>query len=159
MSAFLVRSPNRFGPIKRTIEADDAYAYALRNSEITLSPRGSAAECYRTFEALEFGSLPLISDTVQEKCKEHAAPGYEKTTAPYRLFKLYDAPVMYLKNWTELPGMISDFEALSDQERTERRKKLFSWYGEFKMRLQRKVVEDVKRFFAKPPPVEAELIS
>uniref|UniRef100_H2Z1K1 Uncharacterized protein n=1 Tax=Ciona savignyi TaxID=51511 RepID=H2Z1K1_CIOSA len=54
---------------EETAETSVFYQHALRNSDLTLSPVGKNAECYRTYEALEFGSIPVIEDKVPETCQ------------------------------------------------------------------------------------------
>ena len=130
----------------------DRYAYALQNSEITLSPLGTAAECFRTFEAIELGSVPLIEDKVTGVgCRKPLVPlEYQNTTAPYRLFKLMAAPLTYIKSWNRGDGFVSfvrSFEALSDVQRAHVRLDIFRWYGDFKRRMKTKLIGDVKRFF------------
>ena len=107
-------------------------------------------KCYRTVEALEFGSIPIIGDEVVAPSCQVAGkvPGLENTTSPYRLFKLYSAPVFWVKNWNEdLPRVITEWEALEDGEKVRRRTAVFEWYVEFKKKLKLQFTREVERFF------------
>ena len=124
------------------------YNYALRNSDITLSPRGTAPECFRTFEALELGSIPLVSNEVTSKCKVRVTAGKENMAPPYRILKMYKAPVIYVDNWEQdIDAIMHDFRRLTDKQVAAWRCKMFTWYTDFKLQLKQKFVDDIKRLF------------
>ncbi|GFO40497.1 transmembrane protein 5-like [Plakobranchus ocellatus] len=62
-----VRARAQWQP-QETPESSQQYLYALSNSDLTLSPVGINSECYRIFEAMALGSVPVIEDVM--------TPGY-----------------------------------------------------------------------------------
>ncbi|XP_022659656.1 UDP-D-xylose:ribitol-5-phosphate beta1,4-xylosyltransferase-like isoform X2 [Varroa destructor] len=96
-----------------TQESLQMYQYALSLSDLTLNPVGFNAECYRIYEALALGSVPVIEDKT--------TPGLCQSP-PLRLLKKYRAPVIYVKDWaTDLPRILGQEAALSLKEKIERR--------------------------------------
>jgi len=124
------------------------YLAALESSDLTLSPLGTAAECYRTFEALELGSIPIIDDNVKDSCKPSSIPGYENITSPYMLLKYYKAPLKFVRNWKEdFKEIFEKFYNLSVEEKINERLKVAAWYLNFKLSLRKKFINDIKTLF------------
>ena len=116
-----------------------AYTNALINSDLTLCPVGMNAESYRIYEAMVFGSVPVLEDQV--------TPGQCDATA-FRLLKQLRAPVLYVKDWTELPALITREAAISAAEIVARRQRVVQWYREFKANMKQRFVDGIKgRFF------------
>lgn len=109
---------------------------ALRDSELTLSPVGMNAECYRIYEAMSLGSVPVVEDrTTTGSCD----------TRPLRLLKQYEAPVIWLKDWTHLPNLLRRQNALSQTKLLNRRIHLVSWHEKFKMNMKARFLDVLKR--------------
>ncbi len=124
----------------------DRYEYSLLNSDLTLSPRGMAAECYRTFEALELGSIPVVSNMVEKPCQDTRFPAGLRP--PNRVFKLHQAPVYYVNDWErDLPAIVAAWEALSDVEKAEKRREVHDWYVKFKADMGRMLLHHVRTRF------------
>ena len=115
-----------------------AYTNALINSDLTLCPVGKNAESYRIYEAMVFGSVPVLEDRV--------TPGQCDATA-FRLLKQLRAPVLYVKDWAELPALITREAKLSAAEIVARRQRVVQWYRDFKANMKRRFVDGIKDSF------------
>ena len=121
------------------------YLNALQSSDLTLSPVGMNHECYRIYEALSFGSMPVIEEDLT--LVTHAKSNCDQKSA-YRLLKKYGAPVIYVKNWTqELPTLMKEWMDLTLEQKVARRSSVLSWYSEFKHRLRDQFIQVVAKKF------------
>uniref|UniRef100_A0A7S2YJN5 RXYLT1 C-terminal domain-containing protein n=1 Tax=Entomoneis paludosa TaxID=265537 RepID=A0A7S2YJN5_9STRA len=116
------------------------YAQLLGNSMFTLSPTGHNPECFRIFEALEAGSIPVLAlddEYEQHKCRQ--------SLGLYR-----DAPMVWLKSWNEWPEtlekLMEDRSALDDRQEALQR-----WYQAF----MRDAVQKFEDFLFPPPAPKA----
>ena len=117
------------------------YIQALKLSDITISPAGLNAECYRIYEALECGSVPLVEDST-------VSSGCDSKTGPLRLLKKYKAPILRVKNWTEIDYLLEKEKRMTLREKGVRREKLINWYSSFKQTLKKSFVKVViTKFF------------
>ena len=100
----------------------DQYMEIVLSSVFTLSPAGHNPECFRIFEAVEAGSIPVLvkNDLVikrQHPCRD-------------ALYHWYDAPILVLDSWSDLyPAMerlMADSRALNEMQ-----VKLRVWYDEY----------------------------
>lgn len=119
---------------KEKLEAMAQYKHILLNSDFTLSPVGMNTECYRTYEAFELGSIPIVEDVVTNgNCDKSAV-------SPYRFLKKYKPPIHFIKSWDkDLPPLLKSLALLSDDEILELRMNLVNWYKKFK--------EEMKQYF------------
>ena len=76
-----------------------AYSEAMMNAKVCLVPRGTSPETYRYFEALRYGTIPIVE-------RQPPFPFYE------------GAPVVEIDDWRELPGVARAL--LTDPDRMER---------------------------------------
>jgi len=68
------------------------YLDIVLQSDLTLSPVGLNTECYRIYEALSLGSIPVVEDIMTPgECDASNA------ASPLRQLKKMNAPVLYLK--------------------------------------------------------------
>eukprot|EP00057_Strongylocentrotus_purpuratus_P007877 XP_011662351.1 PREDICTED: transmembrane protein 5 isoform X1 [Strongylocentrotus purpuratus] len=120
------------------------YINVVLQSDLTLSPVGMNAECYRIYEACALGSVPVVEDvTTKGDC----------SPSPLRLLKKLEAPFIFIKDWSELPGILDAEMKMSIEEIVDRRRRLVAWYETFKYKmkdiLMRKIgevfEEDVRR--------------
>ncbi len=88
------------------------YLKQMAQSKFTLSPKGLGPDCYRTWEALLVGSIPvvkrscldplyeglpvLIVDSWDDVTEEYLKKAYEKITS-----KKYDIKRLYVEYWTD----------------------------------------------------------
>ncbi|CAG2162200.1 unnamed protein product [Oppiella nova] len=94
---------------KETPDSLNYYVEALRLSDLTLSPMGMNHECYRIFEAMAYGSVPVIEENVNHLKKTNC----DSKTA-FRLLKEQKAPFIYVSNWTQdLPNILNNEQTLS----------------------------------------------
>ena len=116
----------------------DSYVKVLFNSVFTLSPAGQNPECYRLFEAVEAGTIPVlikkdlyVKAALPNKCKES-------------LHHWYDAPMLVLDSWEDLfptvERLMGDPEALDKMQVDIR-----MWYDEY----MHKVVREFEDFMFK----------
>nr|XP_002130888.1 ribitol-5-phosphate xylosyltransferase 1 isoform X1 [Ciona intestinalis] len=117
------------------------YQHALLNSDLTLSPVGKNSECYRTYEALEYGSIPVIENQVQPNSCEGTK------LAPYSLLKQHSAPVLYVQNWKQLKSVIDTFSTFTLKEKIEKRRTLMKWYQDFKLAMKNSFLQNMYNLF------------
>jgi hypothetical protein len=128
------------------LETEDSLKYymdSLLQSDLTLCPVGRNTECYRIYEAMSLGSVPVVEDLRTDgNCDASAS-------APLRLLKQYGAPVTYMKNWYELPELLKKEAELTLEEKIERRTAIVNWYRSFKRNLSNHFIKVIKqKFFA-----------
>lgn len=119
------------------------YHDALHNSDLTLCPVGINTECYRIYEAVSYGSVPIVEDVM--------TPGNcgtgNKKYIPLQLLKSMNAPFIYVKTWEELPAILEKEEKLTHKDIVERRKNILKWYKKFKVKLKDLFVSTVAKRF------------
>ncbi|KAI1299227.1 hypothetical protein HDE_03850 [Halotydeus destructor] len=121
------------------------YIEALRYSDLTLSPIGMNHECYRIFEALSFGSIPVLEENLSHVTGSKTSCDH---SSAYRLLKLYNAPVIYVHNWTaELPNLIARESGYSQEYKVRRRLHAMNWYSGFKNTLRDHFIDVLSRKF------------
>lgn len=128
------------------METEDSLKYyidSLRKSDLTLCPVGKNTECYRIYEAMSLGSVPIIENLQTDgNCDT-------SDVAPLRLLKWYDAPVIYVKSWYELHELLKQEAELTLEEKVERRTNVVKWYKSFKRKLSTHFIKVIKhKFFA-----------
>ncbi|XP_003741494.1 ribitol-5-phosphate xylosyltransferase 1 [Galendromus occidentalis] len=122
-----------------TSQSLQMYQYALSLSDLTLNPVGMNTECYRIYEAMAYGSVPVVEDKT--------TPGLCQNPA-LRLLKKHKAPFIYVKNWiTDFPRILGQEAALSLKEKIERRVALVEWYEGFKLDMRKLLIDIAKRKF------------
>lgn len=110
------------------------YINILNNSDYTLCPVGKNTECYRIYEALSLGSIPIVEDVMTSG----------QCDSPLRLLKKYDAPVIYVNNWSNLNATLSDREGRISVKFCNAC--IVNWYTNFKFKMKDYFVEVIKRF-------------
>lgn len=106
----------------------EEYIHILQQSDLTLSPVGQNIECYRIYEAVALGSVPVIEDVrTSPKCSSDTL----------RVLKQMNAPFIYVKDWSELPNILREELKQTPEMIVERRIKLIKWYQAFKMELRK----------------------
>jgi len=113
------------------------YVQVLRNSDLTLNPAGQNAECYRVYEAMAVGSVPVIEDTASCGTNEGVL----------RLLKQHKAPVIYVSHWHELPAILQNEQRLSPDEIIARRVNVVNWYRKFRRKMRDSFVRVVHHKF------------
>ena len=121
-------------PLTQQLDTD-SYIEVLLDSAFTLVPAGHNPECYRLFEAVEAGSIPvLVKNDLYSKQRSQ----YECTES---LHHWYDAPILVLDSWNDLfPTMerlMGNLGALDEMQIN-----LHMWYDDY----MRKVVGDFEEF-------------
>ena len=106
---------------------------------MVLSPLGMNAECYRIYEALAMGALPVIED--------QRSPG--SCDAPYRLLKEHNVPALFVSDWDELPTLYAYLSSLSQSETVDQRKKLVQWYNGFLAKMRDKLISVISDNFVR----------
>jgi len=92
----------------------DQYMKVLLNSIFTLAPAGHNPECFRLYEAVESGSIPIVVQTEHHACKDS-------------LYYWRDSPIIFLQKWDDLfptiENLLEDMAALN-----QRQADLQQWY-------------------------------
>ncbi|PSN38594.1 Transmembrane protein 5 [Blattella germanica] len=126
------------------LETEDSLKYymdSLLKSDLTLCPVGRNSECYRIYEAMSLGSVPVIEDVRTEGSCDNSV------NAPLRLLKEYEAPVIYVKNWYDLYELLKQESELTLEEKVERRTAVIKWYSNFKRSLSDSFIKVIKQKF------------
>eukprot|EP00181_Compsopogon_caeruleus_P005468 CAMPEP_0184685402 /NCGR_PEP_ID=MMETSP0312-20130426/18864_1 /TAXON_ID=31354 /ORGANISM="Compsopogon coeruleus, Strain SAG 36.94" /LENGTH=397 /DNA_ID=CAMNT_0027139477 /DNA_START=124 /DNA_END=1314 /DNA_ORIENTATION=+ len=98
------------------------YAATLMDTIFTLSPTGHHPECYRMFEAIEAGSIPVIA--LDEEYRRH------KCSDSLRIMRMTGAPIVFVSDWRHL--FVTMRYLLSDLKSLDRRQgELTKWYNRF----------------------------
>lgn len=127
---------------KETKYSLSLYVESLGLSDLTLSPVGINTECYRIYEAISFGSVPVVENVMTPGlCGDSKAV---LASAPLRLFKTLNAPLIYINDWSELPDLIVQELRMPLQEKVNRRIRLLQWYENFKLYFREQLLSVVK---------------
>ena len=134
---------------KESPESQADYVMALQDSDLTLHPVGVNSECYRVYEALSFGSVPVIEDIMTPgSCGSNSRePNSTLPPAPLRLLKEFNAPVIYVKKWTELTSILRTELLRSHEEVIERRRKVLEWYSYFQKKMKKLFLDTLEKHF------------
>ena len=99
------------------------YMKILLDSVFTLSPAGHNPECYRLYESVEAGSIPIM---LRDDMHAHGSGGKCKGS----LYEWFDAPIVVLDSWDELyprvRELMADLQALDMMQI-----KLRLWYDDY----------------------------
>jgi len=123
------------------------YIEVLRNSDLTLNPAGKNAECYRIYEAMSVGSVPVVEDGAgAASCGTASAADGHRVVL--RLLKRHDAPVMYVSDWRrDLPALLRRERRMSPADVVARRLGVVGWYRKFRRKMRDTLVRVVRRKF------------
>lgn len=101
------------------------FRYVLLNSVLTLIPAGRNPECFRFYEALEAGSIPVIpldDNYYKHPCKNALRPWIDS-----------GVPAFFIRNWSEFPQIIANIsknpELVDKMQRSA-----ITWYKSFMSR-------------------------
>ncbi|XP_060598155.1 ribitol-5-phosphate xylosyltransferase 1-like, partial [Ruditapes philippinarum] len=122
----------------------EQFIQALSQSDLTLNPVGVNTECYRIYEAITFGSVPVVEDIMTPG---HCGRSKSSSSFPLRLLKEMDAPLMYIKDWSELSKIIENEKKLRHSEIVKRRRNLLLWYESFKSKMRQKLIHVINKHF------------
>lgn len=123
----------------------EQYIEALSQSDLTLNPVGQNTECYRIYEAIAYGSVPVVEDVMTPG---NCGKSKSSNQFPLRLLKEMDAPVIYVKHWSDLARILENEKKLRHSEKVKRRRNLLLWYESFKSKMRRKLIGVIsKQFF------------
>jgi len=133
------------------------YVESLQQSDLTLNPVGFNPECYRIYEAMSYGSVPVIEDRLvsstcgsQSEDLDVAQPQSNDslTHRTFRLLKRYKAPVIFVSDWRGLPALLEKEKRLTAADIVRRRKVIIKWYLRFKQKMKHLFISVVeKKFF------------
>ena len=110
----LVRNPN-------TTTKDD-YRVTLLSSSFTLAPVGTADDCFRFWEAIEAGSIPIFVRRMQSPQNKHNCPdAFEDVLAA-------NPPIVLLESWDDLPDYIG---RIREEDIARLRREMVVWSREW----------------------------
>lgn len=139
----------------------EAYARLLGQSDVVLCPRGwSSVECYRVYEALEAGALPLVEDDggmgLMDEHLHWGAAGRMLRAGPrywidvarrarrpsywQRVFGL-EMPLPRIYRWENLDDALARI-------RPGQRERAVHWWHRYKQRLRRQIADDIAKHLA-----------
>ena len=126
---------------QETPQTLDDYVRTLVHSDLTLNPVGMNTECYRIYEAMSLGSVPVVEDVM--------TPGQcgRSRQSPLRLLKQYNAPIIYVKDWKDLNVILENEKQLSPAQIIRRRTDLLRWYENFKSKMRDRFVRIIQQQF------------
>ena len=119
-------------PLTEQLDTNE-YMCVVLDSVFTLSPTGHNPECFRMFEAIEAGSIPILTrddlhgsrhPTLTRKHRDISHP------CANALLHWYGAPIVVLDSWDDLyptvERLLADPAGLDDLQR-----RLRHWYDEY----------------------------
>lgn len=110
----LVRDPN--------MTTQYEYRNTLLASSFTLAPVGTADDCFRFWESIEAGSIPIfVRRVVRSYKKYHCPDAFEDVLAT-------NPPIILLSTWDELPAFL---EKVKESEIEDMRQRLSLWNHDF----------------------------
>ena len=143
-----------------TINTQTEYLSILSSSHTTLHPVGQNPECYRLYEAMSYGSIPIIEDpsidhmlsnennSMSRKVSHDKRSSKCDSLSSFRLLKLYSPPVFWIKDWRlDLPPLIELLKAQSPSEHYVHRERIRRWYASFKSKMAQQFFAVVKQKF------------
>ncbi|XP_033098767.1 ribitol-5-phosphate xylosyltransferase 1-like [Anneissia japonica] len=113
-----------------TTESLDVYKKALATSDFTLNPVGVNTECYRLYEAMSYGSIPIVEDTISEGACDKSGD------APLRLLRRMNAPFVYIKDWKQIPEILKSLDSGNPEDVVQKRRDIVKWYQWFKQQMK-----------------------
>ncbi|XP_069693916.1 ribitol-5-phosphate xylosyltransferase 1-like [Periplaneta americana] len=125
-----------------TEESLKYYIDSLLKTDLTLCPVGINTECYRIYEAMSLGSVPIIENVRTDGTCDNVS-----SLAPLRLLKQYDAPVIYVRSWYELFELLKQEAELTLEEKVDRRTAVVKWYMNFKSAMSKHFLNTIKKKF------------
>ncbi|XP_064633570.1 ribitol-5-phosphate xylosyltransferase 1-like [Lineus longissimus] len=127
-----------------TDETRNSYIKGLIESDLTLNPAGDNTECYRMYEAMSVGSMPVIEDIMTKGRCGNSSVSHD---APVHLLKEFGAPVIFIKDWTELYDIFKTEGLFSSKGKIERRHKILEWYDLFKRKMRGRFLDALEQKF------------
>ncbi len=101
----------------------DSFSEKMMQSKICVSPRGTFAECYRTYEGLRAGCMVVVNRHAKD---EFLYPG---------------APLVFVDHWRELGGILERYANNYDALEEFRAKSLAWWHDRLRPEVQaRKII-------------------
>ena len=122
----------------------EEYIQTLSQSDLTLNPVGQNTECYRIYEAISYGSIPVIEDVMTPG---NCGKSQSSNVFPLRLLKEMKAPVIFIKDWSELTEILLKEKTLRHSDKVKRRRNVLLWYESFKSQLREKMVRAINKHF------------
>lgn len=122
------------------------YVDSLRLSDLTLCPVGMNHESYRIWESISYGSIPVLEENLSHV--KYPRSSCDQSTS-YRLLKKYQAPVLFVANWTnELTSLITrEASTVTHEEKIQRRTQLIDWYKQFKSIMRDELIDAIDTKF------------
>ena len=94
----------------------------LLDSVFTLMPSGHNPECYRLYESMEAGSIPVVAmEGIETHCIQ-----------PFNHFM--DAPMVFLNTWDQLPSLMQNYSA-NPRQFWAQALLVTKWYAHFKQNI------------------------
>jgi hypothetical protein len=119
--------PNGLSPAK--------YAAMMDESIFVLCPRGfNSLDCFRTYEALEAGAIPLVEDPAHD---DSAGKLPDPSQSYWHQAYGETFPCPRIGKWENLPAVISRIDTQTAAAKTRR------WWADYKLALRKKFAETI----------------
>jgi len=121
------------------------YVEVLRSSDLTLNAVGQNPECYRIYEAMACGSVPVVED---RSTADTCGTNIDSRRKVLTLLKRHQAPVIYVSDWKQLPSILQRERLMTRSQILSRRRDLVRWYANFRRKMRNLFVSVIdQRFF------------
>ena len=77
----------------------------------------------------------------------HCGKSRDSDMVPLRLLKEFKAPVIFIKDWSELTLILQRERTLRHSERVKRRRNVLLWYESFKSKMRETLVRAINKHF------------
>jgi len=111
--------------------ANVSYLNLLRESVFTLSPPGDLWETFRTYEAIEAGSIPIVlnwDDGLYKRCERPGEHFIQETEG-----------ALAVRHWAEIPDLL-EREAANVSSIMNRQQHMLNWLANFKIETRRLLI-------------------
>ena len=122
------------------------YLELLRDSIFTLSPPGDVWDSYRTMEAIEAGSIPIVFDVAE----------YKWCTSPALHLLATINGIIRIRNWSELIPVLAR-ELKNHSTLMSRQRDMLSWLARYKTLTRRQLAETSRRMLDSREELRASL--
>jgi len=122
----------------------NGYQDVLSQSDLTLVTVSNNTESHTIYDAISYGTVPIVSDVMSPG---NCGKSLTSNVFPLRLLKEYRAPILYVKDWSELVHIVENEKKLLHSEKVKRRRNLLLWYENFKSKLRKKLTTVIAKHF------------
>ena len=139
---------HKLKPIRAITNYSEMYRFLLKESDLILCPMEDNPEVHCIYEALSYGSVPIIKDVIRRH------PCFKKgglhNGSFFTLLKQSKAPVIFIKRWEDLVPVFQKESFLSQEMVVMRRKIILDWYQTFREQQKENFLNSLRKHFHLP---------